>query len=254
MSADMAVDIIAHRGESYDAPENTLASFRLAWQRGSRTVETDVRLTSDGRPILCHDADTARTTGVHMVIAETPFDELRKLDAGRWKGDQWAGERLPALEEALASVPDHGRLWIEVKSGTATLPPLVETVRASGLHLDQIAVISFDDEVVRQAGVLLPGVSTYLISAFRRGTERGQWSPTIPELIERARAARARGINVHFIGPVSTRTVRMAHESGLELGVWTVDAPEIARRMLRAGVDTITSNRAAWLRNALGFQ
>src|SRR5438477_1876233 len=94
-----AVEIVAHRGESADAPENTLAAFRLAWERHDDAIELDVHLTADGQLIVCHDPDTRRTTGVKKVIKETPLAELRELDAGRWKGPQWAGEKLPTLDE-----------------------------------------------------------------------------------------------------------------------------------------------------------
>lgn len=253
MSDSRQPEIVAHRGESHDAPENTLAAFRLAWERGSTTLEFDVRMTADRRLIVCHDADTFRTTGVRHDIAETPLATLRALDAGSWKGQKWTGERLPTLEEVLQFLPTGRRLWIEVKSGPATIEPLAEAVHMSGISLDQVNVISFDDATVREAGLQLQGLRTYLIASFRRGETRGQWSPTIPELIERALAVGACGINVHFIGPVSSHTVRLAHDAGLEIGVWTVDSPNIARRMVRSGVDTITSNRPSWLRAELGL-
>jgi len=244
-------EFVAHRGESHDAPENTMAAFRLAWERGIRTVELDVRLTADGRLIVCHDADTKRTTGISRLIAETPLAELQTLDAGSYKGPEWAGQRLPTLEEVVAAQPAHGCLWIEVKSGPPTVEVLHQLLGASGLRPDQYAVISFDDEVVRLARQAFPQSKTYLISAFRRGTKRGEWFPPMEELTQRALTIGATGLNLHFIGPVTTRTARLVHENGLELGVWTVDNPVIAKRLIRVGVDTITSNRASWLRDQL---
>lgn len=245
------VEFVAHRGESHDAPENTLAAFRLAWERGIRTVELDIRMTADDHLVVCHDADTKRTTGVTMLVGETSLAELQMLDAGSWKGPQWAGERLPALEEVLAVVPSQGRLWIEVKSGPTTVEPLKRLLDQSRLRPDQYAVISFDEEVVRLARSAFPASETYLISAFKRGDRRGEWFPPMEELVERSRRTGAHGVNVHFIGPVSTRTARLVHEAGLKLGVWTVDRPDIARRLIKNGVDTVTSNRAAWLRSEL---
>src|SRR3954469_20934435 len=74
--------IVGHRGASHDAPENTLAAFKLAWAQGADGIENDWYLTSDGKLICSHDADTERTAGVKHVIKDTPFDELRKLDVG----------------------------------------------------------------------------------------------------------------------------------------------------------------------------
>src|SRR6476646_10554366 len=100
-----AVEVIAHRGESADAPENTMAAFRLAWERKVRAIELDVHLTGDGKLIVVHDADTKRVAGTKRIIKESTLDDLRSLDAGRWKGARWAGEKMPTLDEALATIP-----------------------------------------------------------------------------------------------------------------------------------------------------
>ena len=97
--------IIAHRGASADAPENTLAAFRLAWQQGADGIEGDFRLTSDGRIVCFHDDDTARVAGISLIVEETPLTKLRTLDVGAWKGKPWQGERIASLEEVLAEVP-----------------------------------------------------------------------------------------------------------------------------------------------------
>src|SRR6185369_848081 len=87
--------LIAHRGASRDAPENTLAAFRLAWQQGADGIEADFRLTRDGRVVCLHDASTGRTAGVDLAVAEASLEELKRLDVGGWKGARWAGERIP---------------------------------------------------------------------------------------------------------------------------------------------------------------
>ena len=92
------VEIIAHRGASHLAPENTLASVELAWKRGADAVEIDIWLTKDGRIVAIHDEDTERTTGRKWVIADHTLAELRRLDAGSWKDESYAGEPIPILE------------------------------------------------------------------------------------------------------------------------------------------------------------
>jgi len=244
-------DIIAHRGESHDAPENTIAAFRLAWERGIRTVELDVRLTSDMRLVVCHDADTMRTTGVRHVVAETPLAVLQSLDAGAWKGPGWAGERTPTLEEALAVVPDDGCVWIEIKSGPDAAGPVAEAIRRAGLAPDRVNVISFGDDVLRASADAIPEVPTQLISGFGRRSSDGPLEPSMADLIARALSAGAAGINVHWDGPINEETVAETRRAGLRLGVWTVDDAGTAERMTTSGVDAITSNRAAWLRAGL---
>ena len=97
--------IIAHRGASHDAPENTLSAFKLAIEQGADAFEADFYLTRDDHVVCFHDKDTERITGRKLSITETPFDELRRLDVGSWKGAQWKGEQMPTLEEVLAAVP-----------------------------------------------------------------------------------------------------------------------------------------------------
>ena len=110
-------EIIAHRGESSLAPENTLAAVQLAWAGDADAVEIDVRLTADGHLVVCHDADTERTTGQKLVVGECTLAELRALDAGAWKGAEWAGQKIPLLAEILDTIPENKRLFVEVKVG-----------------------------------------------------------------------------------------------------------------------------------------
>jgi glycerophosphoryl diester phosphodiesterase len=242
---------VAHRGESADAPENTLAAFRLAWERNVVAVEMDVHLTRDGELVVCHDAGTFRTTGVRKVIRECALDELRPLDAGRWKGERWRGEPIPTLGEALATVPPEGRCFIEVKSGPETVAVLAEVVRASGVRPEQLAVISFQAETVAEAKRRLPKVKAYYLSGFRQDPQTGAWSPGVEALIARAQEIGADGLDLSCDGPVDADFVQRVHAAGLEVYVWTVDSPEEARRLAAAGVDGITSNRAAALRDEL---
>src|ERR1700689_4578384 len=87
-----AVEIIGHRGASHDAPENTLASFRLAWTQHADAAETDAYLSKDGEIVVIHDSNTARVSGRRRKVVDQTLAELKQLDIGRWKGEQWAGE------------------------------------------------------------------------------------------------------------------------------------------------------------------
>src|SRR5690349_6499814 len=119
-----AVDIVAHRGASFDAPENTVASAKLGWEQKADAVEIDIYLSKDGRIVVLHDADTKRTAGSVGKVVESTAEHLRTLDAGSWKGADWKGEKIPFLEEIIATVPEGGRLFIEIKCGPEILPEL----------------------------------------------------------------------------------------------------------------------------------
>ena len=136
-----AVEIIAHRGASHSAPENTVAAVELAWQRGADAVEFDVWLTADGRIVGLHDETTERTTGKNWTVGKKTFDELRSLDAGSWKGPAWAGEKIPSLAELLATIPEGKRVFIEIKDDVRLVPELLRVLKASGKRPEQTAVI-----------------------------------------------------------------------------------------------------------------
>jgi|YelNatPaOPRAMG01_1025707.scaffolds.fasta_scaffold12461_3 glycerophosphoryl diester phosphodiesterase len=243
--------IIAHRGESYDAPENTLASFQLAWKRRDRAIELDIHLTKDEQLAVCHDANTLRTSGVSLDIRDCTMEELKKWDVGGWKGEKWAGERMPILKEALLAIPKRRICIIEVKVGTEIIPALKRDIQSVSIDPNQVVIISFNPEVLRESRKALPDIKTYLLSAFRFSEERGKWSPTVDELITQAKDIRADGLNLAAQPPLDSAFADRVRKAGLELFVWTVDSLDLAQRMADLGVDGMASNRAAWLRRNL---
>src|SRR5262245_31253898 len=100
-----AVEIIGHRGAAYDAPENTMASFKTAWSQNADAIETDLWLSKDGKIVIMHDGDTKRMGGSGSTnkIATQTWEQLQKVDVGAWKGERFKGERIPTLESILAS-------------------------------------------------------------------------------------------------------------------------------------------------------
>src|SRR3954467_2541534 len=144
-----SIEIIGHRGASYDAPENTVASFKLGWEQQADADELDIYLSKDGQVVVMHDPNTKRTAGADRKIVDQTFEELRQLDAGVWKGPQWAGEKIPTLAEALATMPDGKRFFIEIKSGSEILPELEKVLEASGKRPEQLVIIGFGYETMR---------------------------------------------------------------------------------------------------------
>src|SRR5512135_2857797 len=107
--------VIAHRGSSAYAPENTLAAFRLAAEQEADAIELDVDLTRDGHVIVMHDATVDRTTDGHGRVADLTLDEIRRIDAGAWKGAAFNGERVPLLEEVFEAVGQRMLINVEIK-------------------------------------------------------------------------------------------------------------------------------------------
>ncbi|HEX9078052.1 MAG TPA: glycerophosphodiester phosphodiesterase family protein, partial [Desulfuromonadaceae bacterium] len=214
--------IIGHRGASRDAPENTLAAFRLAWEQGADGIECDFRLTRDGRIVCIHDATTGRTAGVDLTVADASLDELRRLDAGAWKGSRWAGERIPLLEEVLALLPPGKRLLIELKSGPDIVPVLRDVLAGSGADPAATAILSFSEEVVAASRRVIPGCTVLWLCDYRRRGVLGGWHPDLGEVLAALERTSAHGLASRAHPCLDVPFAAALRERGRELHVWTV--------------------------------
>ncbi|ACH40152.1 glycerophosphodiester phosphodiesterase [Citrifermentans bemidjiense Bem] len=241
--------IIGHRGASRDAPENTLASIRLAFEQGADGIEADFRLTGDGRIVCLHDERTARTSDGDLAVAQMSLPELERLDFGSWKGAQWRGERIPTLREILALLPQGKRIYIELKSGTEIVPKLKEELAASGVPAEQVRFLAFDAGLIKAVKEELPAYRACWLTDYRY---RNGWRPSHQEIIATLAGCGADGLASSDKGALDSELVRELRQRDLELHVWTVDRARAARRLLLLGVDSIMTNRPGWLRDALG--
>ncbi|MCY1720543.1 glycerophosphodiester phosphodiesterase family protein [Prolixibacteraceae bacterium Z1-6] len=235
---------IAHRGASYLAPENTLASAKLAWELGADAVEIDIHLSKDNRVMVIHDKDTKRTcTGKkNLEIAKTPSVLLRDLDAGSWKDKEFKGEKIPFLDEIIGAIPEGKKLVIEIKCGADVIPPLVRCIEKSGKQ-EQIIFISFNWQLILKTNETFPENKSYWLSSSKQ---------TVKKRISEASKAGLAGINLHH-SIIDEEIMKLAHESNLEVLSWTVDDPEIAKRLTELGVKGITTNRPKWLKEQMNL-
>jgi glycerophosphoryl diester phosphodiesterase len=243
--------LIAHRGASREAPENTLAAFRQAWQEGADGIEADFRLTRDGRIVCLHDDTTKRTAGVDLAVAESTLGELRRLDMGAWKGARWRGERIPSLEEVLTGLPAGKMFMIELKSGPEIIEPLRRVLSADGVPVDRLRLLSFDQRLVAGLKEQLPGIRTCLNVDYRFSLRTRAWSPSLAEIRAFLEQSGADGISSRAHAMVDTQFVAELHENGKEVHVWTLDSAGDAGHYRSLGVDSIMTNRPGWLRGRL---
>lgn len=234
------IQVVAHRGASHVAPENTLAAVELAWRLGADAVEVDARLTQDERIVVIHDETTERTAGTCLEVAATGSAHLRRLDVGRHKHPRFAGEHIPFLEEVLGTVPPGRQLFVEIKCAWAILPLLAETIVRSGKR-SQIVLLGFDLDTMKAAKELLPDVPACWLC-----DKRVLVSYDL-SLVEQAKACRLDGLDVHWTG-VTRRFARAVKAAGLKLYIWTVDDPAQAIRLQVLGADGITTNHPGRLR------
>lgn len=251
LALEPVVEIIAHRGASHDAPENTMSAFRLGWEQLADGVELDVYLSKDGQIVCCHDRNLKRTTGVDKNVETLTADELQKLDAGKWKNAEFAGEKLPLLSEVLAIVPKGCKLFIEVKCGPEIVPELKRVIASAKLEESQTAIISFSIDVCAASKKTMPHLKTYWIVGLKRDPKTMAWNHTADELISAATKHKLDGLNVQACDLVDIRFSEQVKKTGLELYVWTVNNPKLAQQMIAAGVNGITTDRPLWLREQL---
>jgi len=251
MSAFLMPDIIAHRGASGEAPENTLSSFRLAWEQGAEGIEGDFRLTSDGHIVCVHDARTGRTASVDIEVGTATLSELRKLDVGSWKGDRWAGERMALLEEVLSVLPEGKKAYLEIKSGPEIVPAFLKILGSIAGDPGRITVISFHDEVLRLIKDKNPMLQAFLLQSFKMSVMRKASTPSLESVLERILDIKADGLGANWGQHLSSRFVDSVLGKDLSLNVWTVDDEKDARCLRDLGVTSISTNRPGCLRDGL---
>ena len=223
--------IEAHRGDSANAPENTLAAFRRAIRLGASWIELDVHASRDGEIVVMHDANVERTTDGSGVLSDLPLAEIRALDAGAWFNPAFAGECVPLLHEVAALVRGTAtRLNVEIKAGAGARVPEQQLVSilcatpGSSRHL----VSSFSLEALLRVRAAASHMQLALI---------GRGSEILAAAVEHGLP----WIHAHY-RTVSLDLVAAAHAAGIRVNIWTLDKPELCAHYTRLGVDKICSN------------
>jgi glycerophosphoryl diester phosphodiesterase len=245
--------IVAHRGASHDAPENTLAAFRLAWQQGADGIEGDFALTRDGRIVCIHDADTKRIAGKNLVVASSTLAELKQLDVGKWKHAKYAGERIPTIEEVIETIPADKKFFIELKVGPEIVAPLKDVLAQSSLNPEQAIVISFHRDTLVACEKHLPRIAAHWLSKYKQNAASGLWGPIPENVISTIKELRAEGFGSEANSKVfDAAYIDHLRRAGIStFHVWTVDDAPTARFYQQQGAFSITTNRPKKLREAL---
>lgn len=224
--------MIAHRGASGHAPENTLAAFRRALAMGATFIETDLQLSRDARFVAIHDNTLERTTNGEGQVHDLTLAELRRLDAGAWFGSEFAGERIPTLEEILEFAKKHDVVfYLELKPAGSWggEHALIGALRESG-EIARTVVISFDPAILAAVRKVEPTLMTGLLFD-------GQIEEPLDKAVEiGARQAVVRG------DLVTPGMIGEARRRDLQVVCWTVNHPAHMRLLAAAGVDGIMSD------------
>ncbi len=231
--------LVAHRGLSARAPENTIPACELAWREGCRAVEVDLRLSEDGVLHLSHDEELTRCCGVPVRLKELSARALSLLDAGAGFDSAFRATRLPTLEDLLRARPSRTQLLLELKEGPELVSPLAATLNRHGLIPGDYLLISFQPATLIAAKQALPGCRTLRLAEFEEWTAPGG----LARLAIGAREQGFNGLNLGYRPGVSLDEVRrVCRDYQLLLGFWTVDDAAHAHALALPDVHFITSN------------
>lgn len=234
--------IFAHRGLSSEAPENTMAAFRLAKEKGVPGVELDIHLTADGKLVVIHDHTTTRVApGTSLNIEESTVAQLQAVDIGSWKGKQWKAERPPLLSELFEELGGELYFDIEIKGGStddkgleAALTKLLADFKFGA---ERIIVSSFNPIAIKRFKVLCPAVPTGIIYCV---------ASDVPSYL---RHGEGRWIgHADFLKPKYTQATKAGLAwsrltGGRKVLPWTIDDPAEAARVLSIGCEGVISNK-----------
>jgi glycerophosphoryl diester phosphodiesterase len=240
--------IVAHRGASGNAPENTLPAFCLAWEQGADAIEGDVHLVRDGGIVCIHDRDTGRLSDRKLIVKESTVDDLKTLDVGKWYGENYRETSIPTIEDVFRIVPERKKLYIEIKCGIEIIPVLIEKIERSGLEKKQVTVLCFDHEVIREFKRRLPLCKALWLYSFKK-SDTGISTPLLETVVYTLVMTNADGISSNTLIPEPFIDVII--RKGFEWHVWTVDNPGTAWRMKALGAYSITTNVPEYLCKSL---
>ena len=245
MSSLLIPKVIGHRGAKAYAPENTLASIHTAADMGIEWVEIDVKLTKDGVPVIFHDEDLHRCTGVSELMADKTWAEVREMDAGSWFGDSFIGEKIPSLEDALNAVIERGLgLNLEIKPCPGREK---ETAEAA---LDIATRIWPDDgpqPLISSFQHVSLEAAMDMIEEWPRGFLMDEHLENWKEIAEY--------LQVHTININGNKRTRDEVEEYIELQkpilAYTINDPLRAQELMRWGVDAVFSDNPDVIREAV---
>ncbi|WP_353988242.1 glycerophosphodiester phosphodiesterase [Ruicaihuangia caeni] len=236
--------VAAHRGDRSNAPENTLPAYLAALDSGAQLLETDVRLTADGVPVLMHDATVDRTTSGSGWVFALDSDAVRALDAGSWHAEEFAGTPVPTLAELLTiAAPTEAILLLELKGrwGAEGVRLVRTLVYEHGMH-DRVMLASFDRKTLRQAQLQAPELPRIVVTS---GVPRRPL-----ELVEQYEASafmtRAKSLIEH------DRLVDDLHSAGVAVMVYTLNTQDDWAAALALGVDAVVTDAPRDLRSWYG--
>lgn len=219
--------LCAHRGAMGSHPENTIPAFRAAVEAGAHMIEFDVQMTKDNRMVVIHDSSVDRTTNGKGKLSELTFDEIRKLDSGSWKAQEFTGLQIPTPEEVLNEMPHN--VWINIHiKGEGELPVILARLVESQGRLHQ-AFLACSAEAARLAKEAVPGIK--ICNMDRQGSPENYVTATVQSKADFIQLLK-KSTYTDFAG-----SVRQLKENGVRVNYYGTDSPEELKVLFETGVD-----------------
>lgn len=241
--------IIAHRGASAYAPENTLASFKKAIELGADILELDVHQTKDSHLVVIHDASVNRTTNGKGNVNDLTLEQIKTLDAGSWFSKEFTGEKIPTLNEVFNITPDSVTLLIELKYGSDEYPGieerLIQLIREQNAE-QRVILKSFNDDILYRLRTLaphLPRLKIIVMQIFGLIIEHGLNVGTVLD-------DSVQYLQHHWFG-LTKGFIDEAHQKGYKVFVWDVDTKERMKEFIEQGIDGIETDHPDWVKELL---
>lgn len=228
--------VIAHRGASYKAPENTLAAYNLAWKLNSDAIEIDIRKTKDGFLVCSHDNNLNRISSNQKSISSMLLSELTEVDVGSWKSKEYKNERMPLLSKVLSTIPKGKKVFIEIKGALKEIDELISIVKKSKLKIKDCHFLSYIPANIKKIKKDFPNFKATLntIPAFYNyETEK------IKKLME---STNSDGISLHIDSSESIKLVKKLKKEENFVLTWTVNDSRFMKKLTKWQADGIITD------------
>ncbi|BDQ03097.1 glycerophosphodiester phosphodiesterase family protein [Ignavibacterium sp.] len=244
--------IVAHRGASYKAPENTIPAFKVAFDEQADFIEGDFWLTADNEIVCIHDSNTSRVGNKNIKVTISTLDELKKVDVGIRKGNQFAGTTIPTLQEVLEVIPEQKGLHLEIKDNRENfLIRLKEILNGNNIHKNRIRIISFHRNIIRTAKKYFPEFKAYLIFGwyFSKGNYFKSLSKKL--IMKKLSTLNCDGVVLFADSYIDEEFISKLKAENYDVCTYNVENESKAQKLVSYGVDSITTNSPLMIRNAI---
>jgi glycerophosphoryl diester phosphodiesterase len=244
--------IVAHRGASYIAPENTIPAFEFAFQEKADFIEGDFWLSKDNEIICIHDSNTRRVGNKSIDVKSSTLTELKNVDLGIRKGEQFAGTKIPTLQEVLEIIPEQKGLHIEIKDNSEKiLIRLKEILKESNIPAENIRIISFHRNIIRAVKNHLPELKAYLI--FGWYFSKGNYFKSLTQklIMRKLNTVDCDGVVLFADSYIDEKFVQSLKDKNLDVCTYNVEDTNIAIKLTNSKVDSLTTNSPLMIRKAI---